>query len=422
MFGFGSRHAAQASAGSAAIDDFAAVYYNPAGLGAGTGKQLSIGVLGAVSNLKVEKRRLPLTDPNGLVIGITAPAPLGGPLADRIRIGMGMYLLPGTVLRITARFPDEPFYPWYDNRLQRIVVMPGAGVKVIDGLWVGMALNFLAGLDGALIAGEGSTRELEARVDEKVPSVARIIAGALYQIIPSVRVGLTYRQRFELPFATRADTEVAGEPIDLDLRAAGQYTPNQITLGGALLDPRGHVALDLTWSNWSEYGGPFVVVESELPLVGPLAGSLPVVPYRDTIAVRLGGEIAPSELVTLRGGYGFETSPIPAEQTGVTNLLDGPKHTIGLGLGLGWKRANGKRVRLDVHVQAQLVGARTTRKAVFDPDSGDAYDPWTALRDEVEDDAGAPETEGAQISNPGYPGLQSGGQVFSGGLTLEVEL
>jgi len=32
------------------------------------------------------------------------------------------------------------------------------------------------------------------------------------------------------------------------------------------------------------------------------------------------------------------------------------------------------------------------------------------------------ETVGAQISNPGYPSLDSGGQVFSGGVTLEVEL
>ena len=30
--------------------------------------------------------------------------------------------------------------------------------------------------------------------------------------------------------------------------------------------------------------------------------------------------------------------------------------------------------------------------------------------------------KGAQISNPGYPSIDSGGQVFSGGISLEVQL
>jgi hypothetical protein len=165
-----------------------------------------------------------------------------------------------------------------------------------------------------------------------------------------------------------------------------------------------------------------VVVESELPLIGPLAGQLPDVPFKDTIAVRTGGELAVGEAVRLRGGYGFETSPVPARQTGVTNLLDGPKHTVGLGAGFGWRTAKGKRVRLDLHVQAQLVGARTLHKEIFDESGDQEYDPWTSLRDEVEDDTQSPETLGSQISNPGYPDLDSGGQVFSGGLTLEAEL
>jgi long-chain fatty acid transport protein len=421
LFGFGSAHGAQAGTGVATADDFAAVYYNPAGLAAGTGKQASIGFLGALSNLQVEGRRQPFEDPLGIVVGIAAPAPLGGPLAGRLRVGAGLYLLPGTIGQIVAHYPDEPFYPYYDRR-QRIVILPGAGVKIVDGLWVGGAINFLAGMQGSILASEGPTRAIEARVDETVPAVARVIAGVLWAITPEIRVGATYRQRFEMAFATRADTEVAGEPIDLDLRAGGQYTPNQVAVGGAYRAAGGHVGLDVTWSNWSEYPGPFVVVESELPLIGPLAGQLPDVPFKDTIAVRTGGELAVGEAVRLRGGYGFETSPVPARQTGVTNLLDGPKHTVGLGAGFGWRTAKGKRVRLDLHVQAQLVGARTLHKEIFDESGDQEYDPWTSLRDEVEDDTQSPETLGSQISNPGYPDLDSGGQVFSGGLTLEAEL
>jgi len=420
VFGFGSERAAEAGAGIAGVEDFAAAYYNPAGLGAGTTKGAAFGFLGAVSDLKIDGRRQKLSDPVGMVVGVTAPAPLGGALAGRIRVGAGMYLLPGTIAQVVARSPDEPFYPWYDNRLQRIVILPGVGVKVIDGLWVGMAANFLAGLNGGIVAGEGSTRALEARVDEKVPSVARVIAGVAYDVTPAVRLGAVYRQRFEVPFATQANTEVAGEPIDLDLRAVGQFTPNQVGVGVRYAADAGQLALDVTWSNWSEYPGPFVIVNSALPLVGPLAGELPDVPYKDTIAARLGGEVRAGDRVLLRGGYGFETSPIPARQTGVTNLMDGPKHTVGLGLGVVFDRPGGKHARLDLHVQGQLVGGRTITKTIYDGTG--TYDAWTSLRDEVVDDPGDPDTQGAQISNPGYPNLTSSGAVYSGGLTLAVEL
>lgn len=422
LFGFGSRHAATAGAGAAAVDDFAAVYYNPAGLAAGAGRHATIGGLAAVSNLAIEDERIGLSDPVGAVVGVTAPAPLGGPLEGRIRLGIGLYLLPGKIAQITARFPDEPFFPYYQGRHERIVILPGVGVRITDRVQVGAAVNVLAGLDGAIVASEGSTRALEARVDEKVPTIARVIAGVAVQVTPALRLGATFRQRFEVAFATIADTEVAGEPIDLDLRASGQFTPHQLVVGAAYRQGGARGELDVTYARWSSYPGPFVAVNSALPLVGPLAGALPDVPFRDTVTVRLGGELATSDALTLRGGYAFETSPIPAEQPGVTNLMDGPKHTIATGVGLGWTRAGGKRARLDLHVAAQLVGARTLTKALFDPDADEPYDPFTSLRDEVTDDAGVPATQGAQISNPGYPGIEGGGQVFSAGVTLEVEL
>jgi hypothetical protein len=124
--------------------------------------------------------------------------------------------------------------------------------------------------------------------------------------------------------------------------------------------------------------------------------------------------------VILRGGYGFETSPVPAHQPGVTNLLDGPHHTIGAGVGLVMTRKSGKHVRLDLHAQIQIVQARRMEKSVFATgEDGDSFD---GLRDEVTDDANDPATQGAQISNPGYPRIDSGGQVLSGGMTMEIEL
>jgi hypothetical protein len=248
----------------------------------------------------------------------------------------------------------------------------------------------------------------------------RVIAGATWLPIEPLRVGVVFRQQFEVPFATAAETEVAGEPIDLDLTATGQFSPMTVAVGAAWLPGPATISLDLSYARWSSYPGPFVAVKSELPLVGPLAAELPAVPWQDTIGARLGveGEISPG--FSVRAGYTTETSPVPAQQPGVTNLLDAPKHIVAAGLGVRSRRASGKVVRLDVHVQAHLLPGRRIDKSIFAVgEPGASFD---GLRDEVIDNPNEPATLGAQTSNPGYPHIDSGGQVIAGGLTLAVEL
>lgn len=422
VFGFGSRSAGLAGATAAATSDFSAGYYNPGGLGFGRGKHVSFGVLGAASNLQINDRRTDLAEPFGVVFGASAPAPLGGALTDRIIVGIGLYLLPKTVVRVIARRPDEPFYPWYDNRTQRLVVLPTIAWRVTDRFALGLAANVLAGLGGTVVAGEGPTRALDARVDEEIGTRAAVHGGVRMVLAPWWEMAMVYRQAFGVPFSTVADTTVAGEPIDLAISAKGLFTPHTFVLGQAWHPGVVDLSLDLQYARWSGYPGPFVAVDSNLPLVGPLAGVLPEVPWKDTFGARLGAEgHLPGDRVdlTLRGGYGFETSPVPASQPGTTNLLDGPKHTLAIGLGLGF-RAGGRRLRIDLHAQAQLVGARTLRKTISP--SGATPASFDALRDEVVDDPSEPSTLGTQISNPGYPSIRSGGQVLSGGVTVEVEL
>jgi hypothetical protein len=334
VLGLTSRHAAQANAGVASVDDAAALYYNPAGLVANPVLELAFGTVGAYSRLAIGDRRMPLSDALGAQLAMQAPLPLAGWLEHRIVVGLALHLLPHDVAHVIAPAPDQPFYPYYGDRMSRIVVLPGLALRLDHGLALGLAVDVLSGLTGSLTASEGATRALDARVDERVPTVARVIAGASWQAVPALRLGAVYRQRFEVPFQTVAKTTVAGEPIDLDLSASGQFTPHEVVIGVAWSPAPLVASLDLGWSKWSDYPGPYVHVDSQLPLVGPVPGQTPVVPFRDTYAIRLGLETRRQGCgFIVRGGYAFETSAVPAAQTGVTNLLDGPHHTFGLGLG-----------------------------------------------------------------------------------------
>lgn len=409
VLGLTSRHAGQANAGVASADDAAALYYDPAGLVIAPGMELAIGTIGASSHLAVGDRRSTLTHPIGVQLAMRAPLPLGGAWRDRIVVGLALHLLPHDVLRVEAPAPEEPAYTYYGDRMSRVVVLPGIAVRVTDRLALGVAVDVLAGLTGSIEASEGATRALDARIDERVPTIARVLAGTTLHLTPALRLGVVYRQRFEVPFATTAKTMVAGEPIDLDVRAAGQFTPHEVEVGVAYTACPGTASLDAGWHRWSGWAGPFVRVSSALPLVGEVPGQPPRVPFDDTFVVRLGAESSPRAGWTARAGYALETSAVPATQTGVTNLLDGTHHTLALGAGHAWGR-----LRVDAHVQLQLVAHRTLAKSFHQ--TGSLYDPFVSLRDE---DAATP---GDQSSNPGYPSLTSGGQVLAGGVTLEVGL
>jgi long-subunit fatty acid transport protein len=121
------------------------------------------------------------------------------------------------------------------------------------------------------------------------------------------------------------------------------------------------VSLDVAWLRWSDWRGPYVTVTSALPLVGSIETAPPHVAFVDGAAVRAGADwtalVRGPWALALRGGYAFESSPLPAGQTG-TQLLDGHKHhlTAGVGVRLG---LFGGEARLDAHGQLALVQGST---------------------------------------------------------------
>jgi hypothetical protein len=418
IVGLTSRRAAQADAGVAEVDDASAIYYDPAGLAAGMPRaEVLVGFVGAHARLKINDAHAHLADPWGFQLAARTPLPLEGVLDHRIVVGIALHVLPHDVVDIVAPAPDQPYYNYFD-RMARLVVMPGAAVALPHGVTVGVAVNILAGLSGSLAANDGATRAIDSRVDEQVGTIARVVAGAQWKVTDRWRVGATYRQRFEVPFGTAATTVVGGEPIDLDIRASELFTPHEVVAGVAHEMRRVRVALDGQWSKWSDYKGPYVQVDSVLPLAGSVPGAQPKVAFKDTFAARLGVESVRAESspgLIVRAGAAFETSAVPASQPGQSNLLDGNHVTVALGAGWQFPRAlAGHDVRVDAHASMIYVTPRTITKALYDG-HGD-YNPDTSLRDED------PDTAGLQISNPGYPGLKSGGEIFAGGVTIEVGL
>jgi long-subunit fatty acid transport protein len=424
--GLGEVESAVAGASAARVHDFSAGHYDPAGLTLADRPQATIGVTGLGAQLKIRSpdltRTTGIADPLGIVIGAATPIPFVGALKNRLYLGIALYLVPDAVVRVISHRPEEPFYPLYDNRTQRLIVLPALAVRLPYGLSLGIGFNYLAGLDGRVTATEGAARAVEARLDEQIVSHLAVNAGIRWQATPRLALAAVYRQRFSVPFRTVSNNTVAAQAIDISVDAEGLFTPHEVVLGAAVqLRPHTVLSLDVEWQHWSEYQGPYVTVSSDLPLVGTIAAQPPKVAFTDAAALRLGAEwsrpVARSTELTVRGGYAFISSPVPAEQSGVTNLLDGHRHRLAVGLGVH-RAFSAASVRLDAHGQLEALQPVTMKKRFARP--GDPPDPAHALSDEIADDPQKPASLGLQTSNPGYPSIGSGGFVWAAGVQLTV--
>ena len=416
VHGFGPAGVAEVNARSARADDGTAAFYNPGGLGKGSGYRLEITATGGLSALSAQEAALPLESPFGFALALDATIPLGDPVGDRIRFGFGGYFLPSSALRLIARPAEEPLFPYYDNRTQRLVLLPALAVRVTSALSIGAAMNVLGGVIGAADVRPGASGAAEPRIQVEASTRAAINAGVRFDPAPGVRLALTYRGRFSVPVRVATAASIGGVPlaIDIEVREA-LFDPDTIVLGTSFDRGRAAFELDVAYSAWSAYEGPFVIVSAELPGVRIASDPAPDV-FRDTVSVRGAAtyrlDVGRGAELTARAGLGFEPSIMTNTQQGRTNLVDGNKTLVGIGATLEIRDLVPKTVRVGLGASGQLVASYEQDKRAC-----------AALPCPVNSVAGPDAADpGAGISNPGYPTLRAGGSLWSLSLGLGVDL
>jgi long-subunit fatty acid transport protein len=375
VFGLGSEESGVCGASAARVHDFSATFYDPAALTEVRGNEGSVGAVGFGARLDISGMQPKgIVDPWGIIIGAASPVPFQSILKDRLYVGLAIYVSSNTIVRVTAHQPGDAFFPLYDNRTQRLIVLPGIAARIWRGLSLGISVNYLADLNGKVAAADGAARAIEARVDEQILAEASVNVAVRWQINPAWSVAAVYREEFSVPFHTESKSDVAGQPIDLDVDAAGLFTPHTVVLGAAWRVRQFVASLDVSWAHWSAWRGPYVTVDGALPLVGAIHSQPPPINFSDTGGVRAGLEWTREFTrldLKLRGGYGFESSPAPAEQM-QTRLLDGAKHRLALGLGLHGHLGR-VTLRGDLHGQMDLLQPVTLHDPAATHGSGFAW-------------------------------------------------
>ncbi|MCC6555090.1 MAG: hypothetical protein IT372_19150 [Polyangiaceae bacterium] len=414
--GFGPAGVAEAGARAARAEDGTATFYNPGGLGLGRGAQIEIAPALGVSALEAAGRALPLEDPFGIAVALAATVPLEGPLAGRLRVGFGAYAPPSSVLRLIARRADEPSFPYFDNRTQRLVLLPALAARITDGLSIGAGADVLGGVSGPADVRGGASGAPEPRIDVQATTIAAARVGVRFDPAPGVRLGLVYRQRFSVPARIATAADVGGVPLEVtvDVRDA-LFDPDTVVLASSFDIGPAALELDATYAAWSAYEGPLVQTEANLPGVHLVSAPPPDL-FRDVVGLRAAATyrlpIGAQADVIGRAGAGIEPSILTGARQGRTDLVDGAKVLAGLGatLELRGLLPGALRVGAGINVTAVAVTAQEKIACARAPCPPDTV---------AGPDAAAP---GAGITDPGYPRLEAGGALWSGSLGIGVDL
>jgi hypothetical protein len=418
VWGFGPSGVAAAGARAASADDGTATAVNPGGLALGRGYRVEAGAMMAASRLEAAGQRAALEDPFGTTLALDVDVPLKGALEGRLRAALGVYALPTRLLHVVVRGEQAPSLPYYENRTQRLVVLPALSVRLARWLGVGVSLNTLAGLEGTADVRSGASRAAEPRIDQRAPTLVRPIVGVRIDPASWLRVGLVYRARFDVSFDVSTLADVGGVPLSVDVRQRqALFDPAQLTAAIAVdVGATTSLELDGSYLGWGAYDGPLLDVRATLPGVLAATPEHPL-SFRDTFNVKASAaHVLPAgnHAVTLRAGAGYERSMMGGARQGATNLVDADKILLGVGATLALAGVlPSSPLRVGLGLGLHVLPTRT-----FPAKIACQAAPCTA-DSVVGPDAQAP---GAGIVDPGFPTLRGGGVAGVAALSLGSDL
>lgn len=408
-YGFGARGAAMGGAVAADSTDFAANYYNPAGLVGSPGLRLDLGYSGTDNRLTMNGRDNDVVDPHGLSGGLVAPGTLFGvPFA----FGVGTYIPDDGLSRVKALRQETPRWELYNDRTTIVLISANLAIRPFSFVEIGGGISFLAatrgvfGIRGEAVLPRPYESKLEHEVDADLTSLRYPQVGARFKVLDWGYVGAVYRgeTKLQLQIGAKLDGTInAGLSVPLtyvlESKTFDAFLPQQVVLGFSFRKIRNLRAnFDLTWVNWSSYVSPTAQTSASLTVDLPpglgleLPGSTKptkVIPprFEDRFVPRIGieytfglgrptkvhGEERPSVQLPLRVGYVYEATPVPP-QTGITNFVDSDRHTFSLGAGVVLNRPFSVlrgALRVDGYVQGSVLPERLTHKASAADFTGD---------------------------------------------------
>ncbi len=336
-----------AYAGAAAVaQDASTIYFNPAGMTYLAPRHHVSGAL----NFLVRSLRFndtgsdallsyPLGDSGGQAGGLSViPAVYWTmPLTSTLRLGLGVAPTFGSATDWSSTFVGR--YQGISSEISAINFNPGVAWRMNDVISLGLGLNVVR-LEADLRSTLPVTALLPAQVDAKTKISGNDIGfgynlGAMFQLTPLTRLGLTYRSKVDLKVNGRLEmpgnTVRASVPVELPDTASVAISH--------MVNDRLQLLGDFTWTGWSSI--PALVVNSRA------SGSIlsnERLNLKDSYRAGLGAQYQYSDKFQLRTGIAYDRSPTRSATDRTVRLPDSNR----IWLALGFNQKINKKTSIDV--------------------------------------------------------------------------
>lgn len=337
-----------------------------------------------------------------------------------LRAGFGAAIFipcAGTCLvKVNAHTADQPFYPVFGSRTQRLQMVLGAGVEILkDLLSLGVSVSVLAAMEGTV----GSLTPIStfnpdnADSQQPEPSKATFSQNLGSSTTPQLgilvtplgrkkdhdlRIGAYYRfpQRLSLDFAVDAGVAMdMGYTIEANmpyvLRSSFFFVPAATGLSIAAR-LAGHLVLtgQVDWVFWSKLPdninmSRFAIDPAQINDKGGLrpmteygdfrvrSFEFPEIKARNIIVPRLAAEYALKGLTRFRLGWAYNQSALLPDQQFANLLLDNSYHTVATGIGFSLSdplEYLTRPILLDFHFTANILNPRYNHVGLMDEPAG----------------------------------------------------
>jgi len=360
------------------------VFYNPAGLTGEEGLSLSVSGGHLWSHLDGQTTagegfaelavRLPLFSAGGI---------------PRLSVGLAAQTPTNSLYNIRMVDDEDPIYPLYSPREQRLAAAGGFSIRPWDFLAVGMALEVLPQVSGRAVL---DLADPKGRNEMHVQAGYRLspVAGIRVEPHRRVKVGLSWRGENSTDLEIPAEVTAWGLVLSARVTAQAYYVPHTLSAGvaGAVLEDL-WLEAGLSWYHYS--GFPTPAPDADLfDTTGSdtLGDTAATSTFSDVLSPALSARWEGP--VWLAAGYRYFPASL-GRQTGGTNLLDSDRHTASLGTAVPLVSYSG--------IGALLLTA-------------DAAFSYLPERFHYKEDI--------MVGNPGYPSIRSGGWRMAASLGFSV--
>ncbi|HET7774778.1 MAG TPA: outer membrane protein transport protein [Azospira sp.] len=332
-----------AYAGSAAVaEDASTIYFNPAGMTKLQDREVSVGLNAIRPSYKFTNQGstllgAPATGNNGGDAGDWGYVPNGymsWALSRDLYVGVGVGAPFGLKTEYDRNWVGRMQSTKFD--IKTLNINPSVAYRVNDKVSVGFGLNWQK-FDAEYVRQAhpvfGGTATLNAK-----DSAWGWNAGALFQLSPATRLGVSYRSdikyKLEGDVALSANLGGARTNVIADLK-----TPDTFILSLAHnLNDRWELLGDLSWTGWSKIPKLDILTTN-----GGLVQRLDT-EFRDTWRAALGATYKYSDAWKLKMGVAYDQAPVKNAEHRLTSLPDNNR----IWLSIGAQFAPSKTSRLDV--------------------------------------------------------------------------